>query len=279
LVIGVGQDFPDLVTAWNYALNARIAGSAELTLFISTAKGNFKEQFPSFFSLDHPFGSHISIYADTAANTSLLFSSSGFYLDSGHAFGSLGNMQMTDTAATADRGIDLTGNASISDLFAMDINDFYIGVYAERGSQINCYNFNRFTDEIFLFDALTNGVIYIYPGFEFGSDTNESNPTTEVAFLASTGGQIFAQGSRVFNCSSYIAYAISGGVVNVDASTFGYSPIGVEAQKGGRIVAADCTFSSITTDLFADQGGTIDAAGSTFSTHFLGTGDGSYVWT
>ncbi len=64
LLIGGGQTFPNLVTAWTYALYARVADGVYLHFYISTARGDFQEDFGGPFLLDHGSGARIAILGD-----------------------------------------------------------------------------------------------------------------------------------------------------------------------------------------------------------------------
>ena len=271
LVIGVGQTFPDLVSAWNYGLNATIAGSAALTLYISTAKGNFNETFTGGFALDHAFGARITIEADHADNTNLTFTNtSGFYLDSGHAIGFIGDLQLTSASTGGYTAFYLSGNASIFETFGMIFNNFYAAVYVEKGAQINCANTLLFDGVHYPFIADSNASISISGGFSFSNDTLNSNPQMYAAFYAEDGGRIFAENCTVYNAKYEIAYATSGGTIDVSGGTLALAPIGLVAVSGGRIEAEYSTISQCANDdLDADHGGTINAAGATYTTTLL----------
>src|ERR1700722_15542065 len=85
--IGPGQTFPDLLTAWTYVKNARVATSAYLHLSIVTTNGLLIESFSAPLNLDMVNGSQVSIIGDTITNVQLSFQNSdGLTIDSNHSF-------------------------------------------------------------------------------------------------------------------------------------------------------------------------------------------------
>jgi hypothetical protein len=161
----------------------------------------------------------------------------------------------------------------------MVFNTFEVGVYAEKGAQINCGNDLIFAGVAFLFFATANGAIDVDAGLTFSNDNLNTDPIMEIAFYANNGGQIIAEGATMYNAKNEMAYAATGGHVDVSNSTFGLCPIGVVAEDGGRIIAPYTKFSGDTKyDIAVSQGGTVDAVGATYSTHSVGSNDGSYIW-
>lgn len=87
VLIGMGEPFPNLFTAWNYVRNARVAGAAFLHLNIVTTGGNLNETFSAPLSLDHESGGQISIVGDNVNNIQLSFpNGNALTIDSGHNF-------------------------------------------------------------------------------------------------------------------------------------------------------------------------------------------------
>jgi hypothetical protein len=56
LIVGVGQPFPTLETAWKFALNTTISSGVGLAIEISTAKGAYSETETNTLVLNHNFG-------------------------------------------------------------------------------------------------------------------------------------------------------------------------------------------------------------------------------
>jgi len=277
LIIGKGQTFPTLHTAWIFLENARIAESASVKLYISSANGNYSETANTNFNLDHPFGSQISIMGDGTA-VRIIFPSIGFSIDSNHAFGSISNMNVSYLGqGLGEYGIFATSNGNIADLSNVILYGFTDGIYAVGGGQVFCNNSLTFDDVKNDVVASLNATITISGGLAIGAPSYSSHVAAYI-FNASKGAQIQAEGSSLYNVSGSVAYAISGGVIDLDGSTIGYSTYGVEAYKGGRIIVANCKFENNGVDIVASEGGTVDAAGASYANYALGTNDGSYIW-
>ena len=126
LPIGSGEPFPTLTAAWNYALNATIAGSAHLTFDIVTSHGAYVQTLATAgFSLDHPFGAHISITSDSQVGNEFFVptASKGFLIDSGHTIASISNLQIVGSNDAAN-GISASGNATIGMISNCYVNGF-----------------------------------------------------------------------------------------------------------------------------------------------------------
>ncbi len=277
LIIGKGQNFPTLHAAWVFLENARVAETASVKLYISAAKGNYSELATSNFNLNHPFGSQISIMGDGTA-VMIAFPSTGFTIDSNHAFGSISNMNISYFGqGLGEYGIFASSNGNIAELSNLVLNGFTDGIYAVGGGQVFSNNSLTFDGVKNLVVASLNATVTISGGLAVGTARYSKGVTTCI-FNASNGAQIQAQGSSLFNASGSVAYAISGGVIDLDDSIIGYSLYGVEAYKGGRIIAAGCKFENNGVDIIALQGGTVDASGASYANYELGPNDGSYIW-
>jgi len=281
LMVGVGQTFTNLLTAWNYVHNARVTDGAYLHLYISTAHGAFSETFTSPFSLDQDSGANISIMGDKPGNIILTFSASnGFVIDSAHAFGTLENLTMNGAANYS--GVAASNSATIGQIINLTVNNFgnsftattnanlYMpdfgatgyaqAVTASLGGTVNCPNVNlsaRGGIEGGDLVATQGGIIY-------ASGASLSNSNT--ALYANYGGIIYASGSSIWGCTTG-CFAIEGGKIYVERNTFGAN-VGAGAQPNE-------------TDLDAKLGGLIDAflVTGTVPTQSIDTGYGSYIFT
>jgi len=279
-MVGVGQTFTNLLTAWNYVHNARVADGAYLHLYISTAKGAFSETFTAPFSLDQGSGAQISILGDKPGNINLTFSAcNGFAIDSGHTFGTLENLTMNGAATYT--GVAASDLASITQIINVTVNGFgnsftasrnanlylpdiaatsYVqAIYADQGATINCPNIRLLQAEGFLggdLFATRGGIIYA---------NGASLSNADMGCHADYGGMIYAFNCSICGCITG-CYATHGGRIYIENNK-----LGVNVGSGALVNE---------TDLNAKSGGVIDAfltAGSIPSIS-IDSGVGSYVY-
>lgn len=272
ITVGVGQTFPDLLTAWTYVRNCHIAEAAYLHLSIVTTGGNLDETFSAPLNLDHTSGAQIAIQGDNASKITLSFpGSNGLVIDSGHSFGTISNVSLV--GGTAFSGIYAGTNGSFTYLTNISVNGFDYNVYAEQlgtvifGDNIemsNCYNFGCF--------ANTGACISFSPGQL--SLTGDSG----IGFCleAVHGARIIAENATV-SASGVGVIAAWGGGVDVDGAAITNCHYGCVSYFNGTVEAEGVSLSSNSTyDLQAYDGGVIDALGVTTGSTSVTTGGAIY---
>lgn len=272
VVIGPGQPFPNLQTAWKYILNCSIGHGVYLHLSISTQNGSMSESFPSSFSLDHPFGADISIIGDQPDAIVLGgasgFSGNGLTIDSGHGFGVIANVTIFGQGNA--NGISLTNNANIGNITGVVVDKFVNGVNAAFGASVNMATNNTFEQMGNANAQATNNAnICIASGWTCTASTGACGVS------ATDGGQIAAEGTTFTGGNSAI-YASNGGNVDAGLSTFTSCGIAVFVVQHGYADVHSSTFSGNTYDLYVELNGVI-YANSTGMTTTLNNGDGSQI--
>jgi hypothetical protein len=266
-LVGIGQTFTSIRTAWTFIQNARIADGAYLHLYLSSAHGGYSEMLTSAFSLDHAFGAKISLIGDNPSDTFIFNGngSDGLTIDSGHALAAVTNIGLTGTfnAAVA---IHASANSCIQSVSGVNVAGFNRGVEADTGAYLNCAANLTFTNVVaFDFGALENGIIIVGNGFT-------CNHSVDEAFFATLGGDIQALNPVIQFGSVAGAYAVDGGVMDIVGAHITQCGVGIAADQSSRIIAEASTLSGNTLDLSADHGATIDALGGTYATVFNGNG-------
>ncbi len=276
LLIGTGQPFPTLAIAWTYALNCRVAQGVYLHLSISTAKGNFTENFSGPMSLDHGSAAGISILGDNLNNISLNFPGNAFTIDSGNTFGSLS--QLTLNQGGYD-GIYATQNAAISDINNVFFNGANYDIFADSGSNVTCGAGLQFS-------GFYGAVVWA----QYGASVSISSlnvegysgiQETEVPCLAASFGAHIMTQNATIKYLLHAAYAFEGGIVDIMGSTVDGCDSAAYATTKGHICAANVVFSdNSSVDMTATNAGTIDGTGSTYMFKSAnGSSDGSYIFT
>jgi hypothetical protein len=271
ILIGVGQAFPDLATAWKYVQNARIAEAAYLHLNIVTTGGVFNQSFTAPFSLDHASGSQISIIGDNASNINLDFTTSnGFTIDTNHSLGSLSHFSML--GSTNFTGISASTGASIANLDHIGITGFNTAVSASSSSNLTFGADITITSPSFYGCAATNNASISFPSQEL---TCSGTSGTLASLYAATGGQISAEGASLTN-SFYEADAEWGGNIDVtNASISNSLGAGCWCQDS-TILAVSCTFSNNEVDLQCEYQGMINAFRDNTTNYLTSSGGNVY---
>ncbi len=288
LVIGVGQPFANLVYAWQFARNARIADAAYLHFSISTQNANFAETFTGPFSLDHGSGALISIIGDVVDNITLNFPafSNGLVIDTGHTIGTISGVQITGvlTAASFESytgGIQMA-SGNISNLTNAIISQFTQGINATEGSTIVAYQGLEIT-------ACMNGIQASYsssviaPAAHITLGAYQGGASTEgIGLLAGENATIDCENAIIGNATNFGqgVVAQNGGVVNVSSTTISEWRAGCYADSKGHIDAEGATLKNNTYDISVAQAGTVNDSGATlYDPTEQGTNDGSYIFT
>jgi hypothetical protein len=242
LNVGNQQQLPNLTIAWKYIINARVDGSAGLTLNLIS-----NETLNTSFNLDHPFGSSVALSSSNGA--SVTFSnpaakSMGFTLDSGHVFSGIYNLQLvgsTEPKAPYSAGVLVTGGANMT-LGGVTINSFDIGIDARDNSTIIV------------------GAGVLPQGFDFAAAYAESHSlidiqspmTVDGTSLGTAGSQygFYSTGNSTLEANSCACYGCVDIFVADNAAHL--SAVGSTAQNNLLLGAG----------FLANSGGSIDASNS-----------------
>jgi len=282
LVVGVSQTFTTLPLAWAYVKNARIADGAYLHVYISTAHGIFNESFNAPFSLDQGSGADITLTGDTKANINLTFTNSnGLVVDSGHSFGTISNI--TITGENSYTGITATTGGAIADISNVESSQFGVSVYAFQSGNVHVENTFSATTSGTVFAAGMDGSIVVANGLTI----NGTGAGT--CFYANHNGSIIAESCTVGTGTGTAGFAQgvwaeNGGFIDVNSGSINDCTLGCEADFGGRITirsgSLGRTVHSNGEDMKVFDGGTIDATSAVGNgSNFVGSNDGSYIWT
>jgi hypothetical protein len=303
--VGPGEVMTTLTAAWDYIAFARIADNSSVTLSLEST---YHASLATSFSLDHPFGSKISIVgADAGASVNFTTSGTGFTLDSADSFGELAELTIS-TLVGGGYGvpcIGVTENATLSKLQNVSIENFDLGIMADSGGTIEsvrttvitgfkiggvCAGHNatvNITSPISVIAATTSGLPPTY-AFNSQGGTLLCNGCTgsncQYNFYASDGGKMQATGaaSASPNGKGVGFYAQDRSSINATSSTNIGNLTGYSAFDGSYINAESSTSNGTDSsgwDYQALQGATIDAAsygGS--SRNSTGTNDGSHIF-
>ncbi len=243
ILVGPGQTFTSFTTAWNYALNARVADGAYLHFYISSAKGNFSQAFTAPLLLDHGSGARVAILGDNQANDVLSFpGTNGVIVDTGHSLNTISGITINDTkVGLSEVGIKVGFNASISNVASATVDNFPLSVMTYQGggisldSSLTLSNFSGFQYACL---ATSGGSIVCPRGLTILGSGFEG---TSAALGTTYGGVLIAEKSSISNCA-IAAEAENLGVIDITGSTVTNSYNGIYATDGGNINAQNCVF-------------------------------------
>jgi hypothetical protein len=298
LMVGVGQVFPDLATAWTYALYCRVSDGVYLHFYISTNNGNFSESFSAPFLLDHGSGARIAILGDLTSHITFSFSgTNGMIIDTGHSLNTLSAVTLQSTAGNTVIGIKADGNASIAAVSDTVITGFNTCVQATNNASVtltSTMNMLGFSHDAL--DAEDLGSIVFNGGSIFGPGAN----TQATGLFSTSGGEIKAIGS-VINACQQGALASEGGRIDLISGTVSGCGFGIIATYGGSIdfnggAATSCGIGvdasergyidisdgsatgNLIYDLTCSAGGYITAASASYvTTHQDGAVNGAFI--
>jgi len=277
VMVGVGQTFPKLETAWPYVKNARVAEGAYLHLYLSSVHGVLNDSLSGPFSLDHQSGARVSIIGDNASNIVLGGPSGlrgdGLTIDSGHAFGTISTISILGNSLFGGgNAIAATGNSSIANVTGVVISYFNAGVYAAQGSSISVDSSVAINYALaFEIEATSNGNVSVASGWA-GTSGNSAT------LYASYGGQISAEDCSISNSGSVGVYANYGGVIDVSSSSISGCYVGISSYDRGFIYAEFCTFNGNSGyDVSAQNGGAIEVDNNALNAH-IDSGAGSNIY-
>lgn len=280
LTVGNGGAFPNLVYAWQFARNARIADAAYLHFTIATESKPFTENFSEPFSLDRDNGALVSISGDGYATVTFDFTkSAGFTIDTGHQFGTLANINVTGDGDTVSSptGISATQGASIQTVSNVSLITFGIGIYANQNASLNLDS-ETYTNDCY-FSIYADGAASVVAGgstFMAGAAAGTGIYADHNSHVSDVQGLLQGTGSGV-GCQ-----AENGASVDISKAGVESWGKGALAEYSGHIVALNASFGDTTnntTDVQVDNGGIAHVTGSFFQdTNSVGLNDGSYLY-
>ncbi len=280
LTIGDGQGFANLVYAWQFARNARIADAAYLHLAISTADGAFTEKFTAPFSLDHSSGALISILGDNSANISLQFpNTNGFILDTGHSFATLYGITLDGPGTTYNcQGISVLSGAVLTTVAGSNIENYVSAFYASQNAFLGVNNgvtFQSCSTAITAdFGATVDADYLQIINFESSYSTLSASHEAKISLRA---GEI--ENATMANGST-AASADTGANIELQQTTISGYVYAIYVTHGGSASAYLATFSKNTFDAIAQTAGWVDLSGSTHPDETsTGSNDGSHIFT
>jgi hypothetical protein len=261
LMIGTGQVFPTLVSAWSYLQNAKIADGAYAHLYFSSAHGNFNESFTSPFLLDHASGARIAILGDSNSNDTLTFASNGFVLDTDHTINTIAGLTIQATT-TSGTGIKADTGAVVL-LSGVLISQFSTSVQSSNGAYVTVdpsSEMSNFSGAAFL--ALDSGVIVCNDRGNGSAPDVDIGPGNELQ--AEWNGVIISEGSFITNVDVG-ALAEYGGVIDLTGANLENDDVAVLATSRGFVRCQGATLTPDGGGLQATLGGYIDATNSMYS--------------
>jgi hypothetical protein len=300
--VGPSEPIKTLTQAWTYIAGARISNNSSIVIELDA---NYSESFSTSFSLDHPFGSKISIVGKFGALATFSAVAAGFTLDSNHSFADLEGLEMVGPGSGTQgyAAIQTSQNSCLSKLQNMTIENFDIGLSADTGSTID--NVASIGLSQFLqggFYASAGAVINVTtpltidgsatsspspPGFAFEAFGGTINcykckgNNCEYNFWARDGGKIEAPSSTSTSKPGALTFgysAVNRGFINASSTTSTTNAYGFDSNGGGFIDATGSTSTtSATADYFASSGGGINAQYNHGGTTSVGTNDSSYI--
>jgi hypothetical protein len=305
--VGPSEPFKTITAAWNYIAYARVANNAAIEIKLDPT---YSETFSSSFSLDHPYGSKISIVGTGAGQVANFTSSApGFTLDSGHTLAGLEGLKINETdpnVVAGAAGIQVSQNAVLSQLKNVTIYGFNYGLMATSGGTID--NASGITFQQFIFggaEATNGGIINFASGLTINGEVvmtttapfygvladggsitcpNANIGNCEGDFCAEHGGKIFAVGSTATSPTTAVYndcyYALDHSFINADNSTATGAAQGYFSSISSCISAVSSKASGYGAFGYAaTKGATIDATTSKGGSFYSsGSTDGSYVY-
>jgi hypothetical protein len=261
LTIGAGQTFPTLTSAWNYALNAKVADGAYLHFYISSQNGNYSQQLTAPLLLDHASGARIAILGDNPANDTLSFTANGIIVDTGHSLNTISGLGIYGSNNGSD-GIKVDDEASIALLANTKLTLFGNAVHVLQGGSVTINSDVTFPFiETYCGLAETGGSIVARSGLTISGGSTTGSQT---GFGAVHGGIVSAE-NCTFTKIAAAADAYQGGVIDLLGSMINQVPSGILC-RGGVIDCRTATFFGCTNGaITADFQGFVDAGQCIFN--------------
>lgn len=250
LMLGLGQTFPTLTAAWNYALNTRVADGAYLHFYISSAETGFYESFPSTLILDHGSGARMAIIGDSTANDVLSFVGSGVVVDTGHSFNTISGISIEcQSGGSSLTGLAVNSEGSISNVASVSFLGFATAVSASHNSSVNL------TSNCALSGFGTFGLKATFGGFISATSISVSGAVNAAGIDSDEGGMIVANGANATGMETSFE-AERGGYLEIEnATASGSQDVAlkvdgavVDAQGARLSVLPTASFAIIATD-------------------------------
>ncbi len=278
LTVGAGQMFANLVYAWQFARNARIADAAYLHLNIVTTSAPFSETLSTSFSLNQDSGDLISIAGDDATKITLHSTSDGpaFVLTKHHCIGSLSNLTITGpqnigTGLEVEDGSNLTASG-------LTLPEFAVGAITIGVSMATLYQLTTAdcvhpveADSAACLTAPSLNCTYSQPQMGTGILADHQS-TIDVSYSTITN---VANGAPTGTAVS----ADHGASIDLEYSTLHNFSVSLAATNGARIFAQNSDLINSITDASASFAATVSLVGAmNTGGEQLGTNDGSYIY-
>jgi hypothetical protein len=301
--VGPSETIETIRQAWTYISGARVADNSSIVIKLDS---NYTETFTSSFSLDHPFGGKISIVGHNIdAVATFTGKTAGFTLDTGFHFADLEGFEMVGPSGgtAGNAAIQVSQNSCLAQLKNMSIQNFDIGLWADRGGLIdNVANISlaqfvqggflatngatiNVTAPITIDGSYTSGSI---PSFGFYASKAIVNCSLCSAnnchfnFQADTGGKMDASGSLSTNGSgNFIGYyATTQGYLDCGSAQVTGGFYGFNCASGAFIQAGNSTAKNIGSFGYtAATGGIINALQYVGTpTYNVSVNQGSYIY-
>jgi hypothetical protein len=216
--VGPSETMKTLTAAWNYISYARIANNSAIEIKLDS---NYFEAFSSSFSLDHPYGSKISIVGqNNGAYVTFSNFGTGFVLDTGHALADFEGLTLIAPSKGTNQSAAflVKQNACLAKLQNITLQNFDLGLFADSGGTID--NVETITMNQFILGGMEAGanatINVISPITIDGGSTVSSLPP--VFGFEAAGGTINCQSCVANNCQ-YNFFAAENGRLNAYQST------------------------------------------------------------
>jgi hypothetical protein len=193
-----GSPFPTFSSAWTYIADAHFSSTAQLVISVGSISTQYTENFTSPLTLNHPFGSQITINGAGPNHVVFQFNNdpySGIFLDSGHTLGNtkfagISGIRFFDANPSAQSvGINVTGGANLH-LVNCEVDGFATALEAQTQSRLFCNNVGAagFTNSVGVasINSLLTCSAPTSPGYKYlglGIATN--------GFISGSGSEIF----------------------------------------------------------------------------------------
>ncbi len=264
LMIGVGQTFANFTSAWNYALNCRVADGTFLHFFISSAGGPFSQTSTTPFILDHSSGPRMAILGDNVTNDVFSFTTNGIVVDTGHSFNTISGVTIQGGLSSITDGISVNSDASVSDMSNVAFTGFGIAVSAAHNGTVtissNC--------TIGGYDTLACRATF--GGFISASGLSVVSPGASSGFLADEGGMIFADNSNASG-GEFGFTADRGGYIEMEnAIAHGQTESCISDTRNATVDAENASLTSAGTALSVANASTVDITGGTINGGLIG---------
>jgi hypothetical protein len=279
--VGPSVTFTTLTSAWNYIKSARISPGLTITLSLQP---NYTENFSSSFSLDHAYGSQISIIGNgTGQTANFTHQACGFILDKGNKLGEISGLKIQAPSNGSDGvpAIEVQEKAVLANANNLNIENFDVAIESDSGEvdNLSLLTVNGFKTA---FLSSGNGSLLHFSA-AVTLDGSGSTTTPSHGFSAVQSGSISCPGSAVNNCLNGFDAESAGTIYCAGSSAkntiFTNTSFGYYAYDRGMIFANNATTTGFWTAFKADTGGSINADGAQTSGYSYDNCDASHAST